>query len=84
MLVYIWLVDCRYAASRLAAQRSIAGWVGEATGGLSYLEFIRGLAKRVEADWEGVQVRQETCCCCCCCCCCLPSLLLLVANGCML
>jgi Zn-dependent M16 (insulinase) family peptidase len=56
---------CRYAASRLSAQRSIAGWVGEATGGLSYLEFIRGLAKRVEEDWEGVQVRliNERLCC---------------------
>uniref|UniRef100_A0A383WCE6 Peptidase M16C associated domain-containing protein n=1 Tax=Tetradesmus obliquus TaxID=3088 RepID=A0A383WCE6_TETOB len=50
----------RYAASRLAAQRSIAGWVGEATGGLSYLEFIRGLAKRVEEDWEGVQADLES------------------------
>ena len=48
----------RFAGSRLAAQRSAAGWVGEAMGGLSYLEFIRGLAKRVEADWDGVQVRR--------------------------
>ncbi len=47
----------RFAGSRLAAQRSTAGWVSEAMGGLSYLEFIRGLAKRVESDWDGVQVR---------------------------
>jgi len=46
----------RFAGSRLAAQRSTAGWVGEAMGGLSYLEYIRGLAKRVEGDWDGVQV----------------------------
>jgi hypothetical protein len=35
--------------------------MGEATGGLSYLEFIRGLAKRVEEDWEGVQVKAMKC-----------------------
>lgn len=47
----------RYAGARLAAQRSQAGWLGEVTGGLSYLEFIRTLNKRVEDDWQGVQVR---------------------------
>lgn len=31
----------RFAASRLDAQRSIAGWVSESMGGVSYLEFIR-------------------------------------------
>jgi hypothetical protein len=46
----------RFAGARLGAQRSQAGWVSEAMGGLSYLEYIRGLAKRVESDWEGVQV----------------------------
>lgn len=44
-----------YAAKRLNAQRSMAGALGEVMGGLSYLEFIRGLAKRVESDWEGVK-----------------------------
>ena len=44
-----------FAATRLDAQRSIAGWVAEQTGGLSYLESIRQLAKRVDDDWEGVQ-----------------------------
>jgi len=45
----------RFAASRLSGQRSIAGYVGEVMGGLSYLEYIRELAKRVESNWEGVQ-----------------------------
>lgn len=45
----------RYAGVRLAAQRSLAGWLSETTGGLSYLEFIRTLSKRVEEDWQGVQ-----------------------------
>ena len=44
-----------FAATRLDAQRSIAGWIGEQTGGLSYLESIRSLAQRVDSDWEGVQ-----------------------------
>ena len=34
-------------------------WVSEQMGGLSYLEFIRGLAKRVESDWAGVMADLE-------------------------
>ncbi len=44
-----------FAAARLDAQRSIAGWIGEQTGGLSYLQNIRKLAQRVDSDWEGVR-----------------------------
>lgn len=44
----------RVAASRLDAQRSIAGWVSESMGGVEYLHFIRGLVERVENDWDGV------------------------------
>ncbi len=44
-----------FAATRLDAQRSIAGWIGEQTGGLSYLESIRQLAQRVDSDWDSVQ-----------------------------
>jgi hypothetical protein len=43
------------AAARLDAQRSIAGWVGEQMGGLSYLQYIRQLASRVDKDWESVR-----------------------------
>ena len=46
----------RFAARRLDAQRSVAGWVGEQMGGLSYLDFIRNLVPRVEDDWPSVQV----------------------------
>jgi Zn-dependent M16 (insulinase) family peptidase len=49
----------RFAARRLDAPRSVAGWAGEAMGGLAYLDFIRGLAKRVDADWEGVKADLE-------------------------
>eukprot|EP00877_Chromochloris_zofingiensis_P003328 jgi/Chrzof1/12997/Cz07g15220.t1 len=49
----------RFAAGRLSGQRSVAGWVSEQMGGLSYLESIRGLAKRVESDWDGVKADLE-------------------------
>ena len=44
-----------YADSRLAAQRSIAGYVDEKMGGLEYLFYIRTLVKRIDEDWEGVK-----------------------------
>ncbi|CAD7700528.1 unnamed protein product [Ostreobium quekettii] len=55
------LVDSghRFASQRLAAQRSIAGWVSEVTGGLSYLEYVRSLVDRVDSDWPGVQADLE-------------------------
>lgn len=42
----------RFAGARLAAQRSVAGWMGEVMGGYSYLEFIRALEQRVDSDDE--------------------------------
>ncbi|HEX5322427.1 MAG TPA: hypothetical protein VFW40_01480, partial [Capsulimonadaceae bacterium] len=39
---------------RLGARYSEAGWVREKIRGVSYVEFIRALAQRVESDWEGV------------------------------
>ncbi len=44
-----------FAARRLNAQNTVAGWLSEQMGGYSYLEFVRSLEKRVEADWPGVQ-----------------------------
>lgn len=46
----------RFAASRLDAQRTTAGWVSEQMGGLSYLMYIRQLLSRVESDWDSVKV----------------------------
>ena len=46
----------RYAARRLDAQRSTAGWVAEQMGGLSYLQYIRQLVPRIDSDWPSVQV----------------------------
>ncbi|PSC73335.1 presequence protease chloroplastic mitochondrial-like [Micractinium conductrix] len=48
-----------FAGSRLDAQRSVAGWASEQMGGISYLDFIRGLVQRVDADWEGVKADLE-------------------------
>lgn len=48
-----------FAGTRLDAQRSVAGWVSELMGGITYLDFIRGLVNRVDSDWEGVQADLE-------------------------
>ena len=50
----------RFAARRLDAQRSRAGWAQEAMGGLSYLVFIRELVARVDGDWDGVKADLES------------------------
>ena len=51
-----------FAASRLDAQRSVAGWASEAMGGVAYLEYIRSLAARLDqpGGWEGVQADLES------------------------
>ena len=49
------------AAARLDAQRSIAGWAQEQTGGLSYLNYVRDLSQRIDSDWEGIQQDLEVC-----------------------
>jgi hypothetical protein len=42
------------AATRIGAQLSPAGWADEQMGGLSYLFYLRELAKRCDSDWAGV------------------------------
>jgi Zn-dependent M16 (insulinase) family peptidase len=49
-----------FAGTRLDAQRSVSGWVGEEMGGVAYLEQIRKLVARVDSDWEGVKNDLET------------------------
>ncbi|BDA40898.1 Presequence protease, mitochondrial [Coccomyxa sp. Obi] len=49
----------RFAASRLDAQRSTAGWVKEQMGGISYLAYIRKLAARVDSEWDVVKADLE-------------------------
>ncbi|KAJ7560363.1 hypothetical protein O6H91_04G126700 [Diphasiastrum complanatum] len=43
------------SASRMDAKINVAGWVSEQMGGLSYLEFLKNLEKRVEEDWPSVK-----------------------------
>jgi presequence protease len=44
-----------FANKRLGAHLSLAGWIGEQTGGISYLFFLRDLAQRIETDWDSVR-----------------------------
>lgn len=41
-------------SARLRARFSLTGWLDEVTGGVAYLEALRALALRLEADWAGV------------------------------
>ena len=49
----------RMAATRLRAGLDEAGWLSEQTGGISYLFFLRQLAREVEQNWTEVQARLE-------------------------
>lgn len=44
----------RYAAMRLSAKHTTAGYVNELMGGYSYLVFIQSLVDRVDNDWGSV------------------------------
>ncbi|CAH8386704.1 unnamed protein product [Eruca vesicaria subsp. sativa] len=47
------------AAARMDAMLNVAGWMSEQMGGLSYLEFLRTLEKKVNEDWEGISSSLE-------------------------
>ena len=40
---------------RIKAGLTEAGWLAEQMSGVSYLDFLRGLVKRIDSDWEGVE-----------------------------
>lgn len=40
--------------SHLRSCFDVAGWVSEQTGGISYLQFLRGLADTIAGDWDSV------------------------------
>ncbi|MEB2288948.1 MAG: insulinase family protein [Anaerolineae bacterium] len=50
----------RVVRSRLQAHFSEADWAAEQMGGVSYLFFLRDLARRIDADWPAVQDALET------------------------
>lgn len=43
------------AASRLGAAMNPAAWASEASGGITYLFFLRELIQRVDSDWASVE-----------------------------
>ncbi|OAE21846.1 hypothetical protein AXG93_138s1170 [Marchantia polymorpha subsp. ruderalis] len=47
------------AATRMDGMLNVAGWVNEQMGGLSYLNYLRSLEKRVEEDWPAVSQALE-------------------------
>lgn len=40
--------------SRLRAHYSVAGWLGEVTGGVDYLLYLRKLVERIDTEWEEI------------------------------
>lgn len=47
------------AAARMGAKLNIAGWISEQMGGVSYLEFLKGLEDQVEKDWPQISSSLE-------------------------
>ncbi|XP_038990111.1 presequence protease 1, chloroplastic/mitochondrial-like isoform X4 [Phoenix dactylifera] len=42
------------AAARMDAKLNVAGWIAEQMRGISYLEFLRDLEKKVDQDWDEI------------------------------
>ncbi|GER42193.1 presequence protease [Striga asiatica] len=47
------------AATRMDAKLNTAGWISEKMGGLSYLEFLQALEKKVDDDWPEISSSLE-------------------------
>ncbi|XP_078157375.1 presequence protease 2, chloroplastic/mitochondrial-like isoform X2 [Carex rostrata] len=47
------------AAARMDAKLNAAGWISEQMGGISYLEFLQDLEKRVDQDWDSISSSLE-------------------------
>ncbi|XP_075504251.1 presequence protease 1, chloroplastic/mitochondrial-like isoform X2 [Primulina tabacum] len=47
------------AAARMDAKLNVAGWISEQMGGLSYLEFLQALEKKVDEDWPEISASLE-------------------------
>ncbi|MHA6296918.1 insulinase family protein [Devosia sp. CAU 1758] len=44
-----------FADTRIKAGLTEAGWIAEQMGGISYLDFLKGLVKRIDNDWPSVE-----------------------------
>ncbi|GAB2222516.1 hypothetical protein Droror1_Dr00016634 [Drosera rotundifolia] len=47
------------AAARMDAKLNVAGWISEQMGGISYLDFLRDLEKKVDQDWAQISSSLE-------------------------
>ncbi|XP_058097080.1 presequence protease 2, chloroplastic/mitochondrial, partial [Magnolia sinica] len=47
------------AAARMDAKLNVAGWIAEQMGGVSYLEFLEDLEKKVDQDWDAISSSLE-------------------------
>jgi Zn-dependent M16 (insulinase) family peptidase len=45
--------------TRLKSGLTEASWIAEQMGGISYLNFVRDLVKRIDSDWDSVQAALE-------------------------
>ncbi|MBD8067255.1 insulinase family protein [Devosia sp. PTR5] len=44
-----------FVDTRLKSGLTEAGWIAEQMGGVSYLEFLKGLIRRIDSDWDSVE-----------------------------
>ncbi|KAI7842118.1 hypothetical protein COHA_004311 [Chlorella ohadii] len=49
----------QFASTRLEGQSTVAGWASEMMGGISYLQYIRGLAAGLADEWPQVLQKLE-------------------------
>ncbi|OAY65982.1 Presequence protease 1, chloroplastic/mitochondrial, partial [Ananas comosus] len=47
------------AATRINAKLNVAGWIGEQISGISYLEFLQDLGKKVDDGWDKISISLE-------------------------
>ncbi|XP_020083001.1 presequence protease 1, chloroplastic/mitochondrial-like isoform X3 [Ananas comosus] len=47
------------AATRINAKLNVAGWIDEQISGISYLEFLQNLEKKVDDDWDKISISLE-------------------------
>ncbi|GAV70301.1 LOW QUALITY PROTEIN: Peptidase_M16 domain-containing protein/Peptidase_M16_C domain-containing protein/M16C_assoc domain-containing protein, partial [Cephalotus follicularis] len=47
------------AAARMDAKLNVAGWISEQMGGVSYLNFLQALEKKVDQDWDEISSSLE-------------------------
>ncbi|PKA56112.1 Presequence protease 1, chloroplastic/mitochondrial [Apostasia shenzhenica] len=47
------------AAARMDAKLNVAGWIAEQTGGISYLNFLKDLEKKVDQNWDEISSSLE-------------------------